>query len=491
MCSGRCSRSASQGLPRVPLFVRWSSLFVALARLVIVLILCLCSVPMPTTAAVVEPIPPDASLLQLGQNRKLVALGKSIFEDEDLSLKRNMSCATCHAIAAGGTANSDLGNRIAGVHQGSAFQGFEFQPSAENALGFRNVQTSAYSALSPPLTRFYEGGSAVFVGGNFWDGRATGLMTGRASQEQATQPAIGTLEGQLPAPACVVYRVVHPTRKERYPTTYQSIFGSRIDRIRWPKDIESQCESVTGSVRLDQATRHFSDDSLIQVAYTNIALALMAYEGSSEMSPFSSRYDGYIQRNTSLSSAEKRGLSLFNGKAKCALCHSAQTNINGIKPLFTDYTYDNLGIPRNPSNPIYRSGWINSQGKDWVDLGLGGFLLTQDSYRESATEEMGKFKVPTVRNVARKPDPQFVRAYMHNGYFKTLEQVVDFYNTRDVKPRCESAWTPVEDAEKQGCWPEPEYPETVNKTELGNLQLNSTEQTDLVAFLRTLSDQQR
>jgi len=230
---------------------------------------------------------------------------------------------------------------------------------------------------------------------------------------------------------------------------------------------------------------------LIQVAYTNIALALMAYEGSSEMSPYSSRYDAYIQHKASLSASEKRGLSLFNGKAKCASCHSAQTNINGVKPLFTDYTYDNLGIPRNPSNPIYRSAWINSQGKDWVDLGLGGFLLTQDSYRESAADEMGKFKVPTVRNVARKPSPEFVRAYMHNGYFKTLEQVVDFYNTRDVKPRCESAWTPVEDAEKQGCWPEPEYPETVNKNELGNLKLSSAEQTDLVAFLATLSDQER
>ena len=133
--SCRCSHSASQGLPRMPLVVRWSSLFVAVARLAIVLILCLCSVPLAATAAVAEPIPPDASLLQLGQNRKLVALGKSIFEDENLSLKRNMSCATCHAIAAGGTAGSDLGNRLAGVHQGSAFQGFEFKPSAETALG--------------------------------------------------------------------------------------------------------------------------------------------------------------------------------------------------------------------------------------------------------------------------------------------------------------------------------------------------------------------
>jgi len=430
----------------------------------------------------------DATLNDLAQNRDLVALGKAIFEDKNLSLRRNMSCATCHAISAGGTASTDLGNRLVGVHSGSSFQGYEREPSRENAMGFRNIQTSAYAVFSPPLQRLNQAGSSVFEGGNFWDGRATGFMTGRAGQEQATQPPIGTLEGQLPAPACVVYRVLHPNDGSHYPVAYTSVFGSRITRVKWPADIETQCASVKGSVQAEGEPRHYVSDTQIQVAYSNIALALMAYEGSSAMSPFSSTYDRFLQGKAGLSAREKRGLALFNGKAKCASCHASVANSRGLKPLFTDFTYDNLGVPRNPANPIYRSSWINDRGKAWVDQGLGGFLLTQDMYRDDAMDQMGKFKVPTVRNVARKPEPGFARAYMHNGYFKTLEQVVDFYNSRDIKPHCKSAWTPVDVAMKEGCWPEPEYPQTVNRAELGNLQLGKSEQRDLVAFLEALSD---
>lgn len=446
------------------------------------------SASMVADAAMADPIGAGMPLSQLAQNQQLVRLGQSLFEDQNLSLKRNMSCATCHAVRSGGTAAADVGNRLVGVHEGSAFQGFDQPPSIDNAMGFRNVQTSTYAAFSPPLKRTHQDGAASFSGGNFWDGRATGFMTGHAAQEQATQPAIGTLEGQLPAPACVVYRVLHPANKAQYPTRYQAVFGTGMDRISWPKDLEQQCSSATGNVELDTPTRHFSAESRIQAAYSNLALALMAYEGSTGMSPFSSRYDQYLQGKPVLTAREQRGLSLFMGKAKCARCHVAQPNRSGLKPLFTDYSYDNLGIPRNPANPIYTSSWINSQGKQWLDLGLGGYLLTQDRYRDEAPDQMGKFKVPTVRNVAKTPDPQFVRAYMHNGYFKSLEQVVDFYNSRDSKPRCASAWTPVEEAERQGCWPEPEYPATVNTTELGQLQLSSAEQSDLVAFLKTLSD---
>lgn len=440
-------------------------------------------------AAVIQPIPSDATLGQLTQNQGLVGLGKAVFEDKNLSLNRNMSCATCHSVKAGGTAANDLGNRLVGVHPGSSFQGFDREPSQENAMGFRNIQTSTYAAFSPPLERVRQGNTFVFEGGNFWDGRATGFLTGRASQEQATQPPIGTLEGQLPSPACVVYRVLNPSDRKSYPTSYQAVFGTNINRVAWPADVESQCASADGSVDFINHPRHFATDTQVQQAYSNIALALMAYEGSRGMSPFASKYDQVLERKAVLTSSEKRGLDLFNGKAKCASCHVSIPNTRGLKPLFTDFTYDNLGIPRNPANPIYKSTWINKKGQDWVDLGLGGFLQTQDIYRDNAIAEMGKFKVPTVRNTARKPNEQFVRAYMHNGYFKSLEQVVDFYNTRDSKPRCNNPLTPVEAAMEQGCWPEPEYPETVNRSELGNLQLSKSEQADLVVFLQTLSDQ--
>ena len=356
-------------------------------------------------------------------------------------------------------------------------------------MGFRNVQTSTYAAFSPPLERVLQDNTVVFEGGNFWDGRATGFLTGRSSQEQATQPPIGTLEGQLPSPACVVYRVLNPSNPKSYPTAYTSVFGTNIKRVVWPSDIESQCNTANGSVSFMSKGRNFTSNSQVQLAYNNIALALMAYEGSQTMSPFDSKYDQVLQGKAQLTSSEKRGMDLFNGKAKCASCHVTTTNAKGLRPLFTDFTYDNLGIPKNPANPIYRSAWINKKGQDWVDLGLGGFIQTQDNYRDDAIGQMGKFKVPTVRNVDRRPNDEFVRAYMHNGYFKSLAQVVDFYNTRDSKPRCKNPLTPVDAAMEQGCWPEPEYPETVNTAELGNLQLSKTDEADLVSFMKTLSDQ--
>jgi cytochrome c peroxidase len=77
-----------------------------------------------------------------------------------------------------------------------------------------------------------------------------------------------------------------------------------------------------------------------------------------------------------------------------------------------------------------------------------------------------------------------VKAYMHNGYFKSLQEVVHFYNTRDVLPRC----APGDPGEKRTCWPAPEDATNLNKRQLGNLKLTSQEEDALVAFLKTLTD---
>jgi cytochrome c peroxidase len=92
--------------------------------------------------------------------------------------------------------------------------------------------------------------------------------------------------------------------------------------------------------------------------------------------------------------------------------------------------------------------------------------------------------VPTLRNVDMRPRQDFVKAYMHNGYFKSLKEVVHFYNTRDVLPRCELG----SPGEKISCWPAPEDPTNVNHRQLGNLGLTGEEEAALVAFLRTLAD---
>jgi cytochrome c peroxidase len=101
--------------------------------------------------------------------------------------------------------------------------------------------------------------------------------------------------------------------------------------------------------------------------------------------------------------------------------------------------------------------------------------------------EWGKHKVPTLRNVDLRPDEYFVKAYGHNGYFKSLEGIVHFYNTRDVKPECPGAYTEAE-ALAAGCWPPPEVAENVNTDELGDLGLTTEEEAAIVAFLKTLSD---
>jgi cytochrome c peroxidase len=114
---------------------------------------------------------------------------------------------------------------------------------------------------------------------------------------------------------------------------------------------------------------------------------------------------------------------------------------------------------------------VNPEGAAWVDPGLGGFLATINEYAGKAAENMGKHKVPTLRNVAKAPTPNFPKANMHNGVFKTLKEEVHFYNTRDVEE-----------------WPEAEVAENVNADELGDLKLTDVEEDAIVAFMETLSD---
>ncbi|HSG29656.1 MAG TPA: T9SS type A sorting domain-containing protein, partial [Candidatus Krumholzibacterium sp.] len=145
----------------------------------------------------------------------------------------------------------------------------------------------------------------------------------------------------------------------------------------------------------------------------------------------------------------------------------------------TDFTFDNLGVPKNPANPFYGMDEvylddgtpINPLGMDWIDPGLAGFLQTRPDYQHLAAENYGKHKVPSLRNVGKRPSEEFIKAYSHNGFFTSLREIVHFYNTRDV-----------------GNWPPPEVPENVNTEELGDLGLSKTEEGLIVTFMETLSD---
>ncbi|KXX65745.1 cytochrome-c peroxidase [Marichromatium gracile] len=379
-----------------------------------------------------EPLPPSS----------LEALGRALFFDTGLSEPPGQSCASCHLPSAGWS-GPDSAINAAGAVQPGAVPG---------RFGNRRAPTLAYASFSPPLHLDEEGGG--FVGGNFWDGRATGWLLGDPLAEQAQAPLLDPLEHNLADAAEAVERVCAGPQGR----ALRDWFG------------ESVCaEPVAG--------------------FNAIARALAAYQSSSEVNAFSSKYDHYLRdpERYPLSAEEARGLALFAraDKGNCAACHPHTPGADGSPPLFTDFTYDNLGVGRNPDNPWYAMAGYNPEGHAWRDPGLGGLLARVPRFADLAGAQLGKHKVPTLRNVDRRPAPGFVRAYMHNGAHKGLETVVHFYNTRDLKPVCEDLAAP---RPGDNCWPRPEVARNVNDDELGDLGLDAEEEAAIVAFLRTLSD---
>ncbi|MDQ4079148.1 MAG: cytochrome C [Gemmatimonadota bacterium] len=372
-------------------------------------------------------------------------LGKLIFHDRALSLNKNQSCASCHEATFGFAAPNDLDAR-GGVMPGSN----------RDRFGTRKPPSAAYATHSPVL--HYDETDSVWVGGGFWDGRATGRRLRSPAAEQALEPFVNPVEQALPDVACVVYRVAHG----RYSSLAVSVLGPDVERIRFPSNTDALC-SQEGAVIPVSAT----DRLRIMDVYDLIGLAIADFEDSPAMNQFSSKYDAYVEGRVALTEEELRGLELYENKAKCAACHPNE----GTRALFTDFTYDNIGVPPNPRNPARRAD------PEFGDPGLGA-VIGDESLR-------GAHKVPTLRNVDRRRTPSAPKAYMHNGAFTTLEEVVHFYNTRDVLANCERVAHPDIGV---NCWPAPEVPQNVNTEELGDLKLTASEERALVAYLRTLSD---
>jgi cytochrome c peroxidase len=380
------------------------------------------------------PAAPDVKKTDTPQpSEEVIALGRAIFFDENLSLNGNQSCASCHDPDWGWTGPNASVNAEGAVYEGSI----------EDAFGGRKPPTSAYATLSP----IFHFDGTLFVGGNFWDGRATGERLGNPAAEQALGPFLNPVEQALASPADVISRICA---------------GSYVDLVEavWPDEF---CD----------------DPDYVAEAYDQVGLAIAAFEGSPESNAFTSKYDQSLRGGVKLTKEERRGLALFKGQGKCTKCHTLG---KGNQPaLFTDFTFDNLGIPENPANPQYPA----------QDPGLGGFLAgleeTQPDWADMADDFWGMHKVPTLRNVDLRPGPEAVKAYGHNGYFKTLWEIVHFYNTRDVKPVCAGAFTSAE-AIAANCWPAPEIAENVNTAELGDLGLSFDDEMAIVTFLKTLSD---
>jgi len=230
-----------------------------------------------------------------------------------------------------------------------------------------------------------------------------------------------------------------------------------------------------------------------------MAQSIAGYEASAEVTAFTSKFDAVLAGKAKFTTQEQAGYDLFRGKAQCNGCH--RDGGPGEDPMFTDFTASNIGTPANPRLPYYGEdrpdalGYVaNPDGASFVDGGVGSFLakghlLSQPSAVDSrwlklAPDNRARIRVPTLRNVDKRPSPDFVKAYGHNGYFTNLKAIVHFYNTRDVLPRCQ----PHDAGEGTTCWPAPESTDNMNKNHVGNLGLTDAEEDAIVSFMQTLSD---
>jgi cytochrome c peroxidase len=374
-------------------------------------------------------------------------LGKNLFFDK-ISDPDWMSCAACHDPGVGWT------GPITGINK----HGAVYRGAVPTRFGNRKPPSAAYATLSPIF--HFDGGEGLFIGGNFWDGRATGENLGNPAADQALGPFLNPVEQNNPSKQAVCEQV----EASKYAELFEEVWG--------PGSLD--CTTVG-----------------VDAMYDQIGLSIAAYENSSEVNQFSSKYDAFLAGTADLTAEEEHGLNLFEGKAMCSACHPT-----AISSPLTDFSYDNLGVPKNPENPFYDMDEeylddgtpINPMGAAWIDEGLGGFLLTRPEWSDMAPENMGKHKVPTLRNVGKGNGAGSPKAYAHNGYFKSLKGIVHFYNTRDAKSQCPDPLTTEKDALRMNCWPPPEVADNVNTDELGDLGLTDAEEDAIVSFLETLSD---
>jgi cytochrome c peroxidase len=373
-------------------------------------------------------------------------LGRFLFQDEALSVHGNQSCQTCHQLSEGGAA----------PFAGTPSLGSVVQGSVPGRFGDRKPPTTAYATLTPN----FSGGNNP-TGGIFWDGRATGAVLGSPAADQALGPFVNPAEQALPDFACIAYRIVTGSYLSRYTT----VWGNEISSIQFPGNTGTVCSTPTTAAG-EYVGLSATDRTRARTVYHNVARSIAAFEAA--QNAFTSRLD-----RGQLTAQEEQGRKLFSGKGKCHQCHLSK----GARALFTDFQFHNLGVPRNPANPVYN--YANMA----FDPGLGGFT--------GRSAHLGRFRTPTVRNVAQGDN----RTFMHNGVFVSLLQVVDFYNSRDVTRVCNA--TERMDPTRYGnlvpnafgCWPAPEYPQNMDTRQMGNLGLTRAEVDAIVAYMSAMTDQ--
>ncbi len=320
----------------------------------------------------------------------LQKLGMQLYNDKNISLYKNQSCRTCHHHLAG---FADLKNHL------NPSTSVVSTGSDGVSKGGRNAPSSAYAGFSPPLA--LEDGE--YVGGLFWDGRADGSSALEDPlAEQAQGPPLNPVEMAMPS----MEAIIEVIQNSSYVNLWYKVFGN-------------------------------TSLAVAEEAFDNFARAIAAYERSTDVTKFTSKFD--VSRGQ-FTIAEERGLALF--EENCARCHSTTLAFGAPAPLFTNYRYANIGVPTNPLVELASP-----------DLGLGAIV---DDWNQN-----GKFKIPTLRNIAMSAP------YSHNGSFPTLEKMVGFLNDS-------STFTP-------------EVADNIDLN-VGNLNLTEDQVTDIVAFLKTLTD---
>ena len=439
-------------------------------------------------------------------------LGELMLYDKNMSPNRNEACASCHMPYTG------FGGPIPSVNLTIV----AYPGTAHYRVGKRIPQRHPYSPFFPVLQ--YNEVQKVFFGGNFFDSRATGYLLRVPDAEQAQGPPVDTQEMGLPDTACVAFRIAQAV----YRPLFEEVWGKGSLDINFPRETAQICATPGGAAMFGGSTTPIplsaADRTRANTVYDRWAQSIDSFEQSVQVSAFSSKFDAFLAGKYKLTPQETSGLKLFDGKGNCNSCHldgrgttlkSNQTDTSAaamVNPLFTCFGSANEGLPLNPRDAFYYQtkpdayGFTaNPYGFGYRDLGLGTFLRSgfgsgptpNAGWKQYAPTVDGQMQVSSARDVAmtppqcpstEAPGPYFQKAFFHNGYIKSLKQLVHFYNTRDKYAYpVTSGHCPPGTTEKVDCWPMPEVKNNMDMTS-GNLGLTEEEENDIVAFLQTLSD---
>jgi cytochrome c peroxidase len=456
-------------------------------------------------------------ILQGTGTEAIETLGELMNYDQNISPNRNEACASCHMPYAAFSGPIPSVNLTMIAYPGTV----HFR------AGKRTAQRYTYAPFFPVL-QFNEE-QALFFGGNFWDSRATGYLLRNPDAHQAQGPPVDTQEMGFPDTACITFRL----SQAKYRPLFEEVFGKGSFDINFPPETEQICHTPGGAAAFGGSATPVplspEDRTKSNQVYDHWGQSLDAYEQSVQVSAFSSKFDAFLKNKYTMTPDEMAGYELFRGKGNCNSCHldgrstapaptapaSEDTGVAAlVTPLFTCFGSANEGLPLNPRNAFYYQttpdhfGFTgNPYGFAYRDLGLGTFLRSgfgtwpnpNASWIPQAPTVDGQMQVSSARNVAmtppqcpttEAPGPYFQKEFFHNGYIKSLKQLVHFYNTRD-KPGyaypVTSGHCPKGTTERVDCWPMPEVKNNIDMT-TGNLGLTDKEEDQVVAFLQTLTD---